>query len=83
MTSTMQAGRVECTPEQGQLWQAQYGDGYSAGRGDGKGCGSRDGALIDIPAELPGENGAEYVARHAELAWRIGYTRAWDYEHAR
>ena len=77
MTSTMQAGRAECTPEQGEQWQAQYGDGYAAGRGDGRRGGDRDGALIDIPAEAPGETGAEYVARHLGSAWRIGYTRGY------
>jgi hypothetical protein len=36
--------------------------------------------LIAIPAELPFESGAQYVARHVGQAWLIGYARAWAWE---
>lgn len=73
----------ECTAAQGATWQARHSDGYQAGRGDTRrGHGNRI-ALIDVPPELPGENGAQYVARHVGIAWEIGYTEAWRYETSR
>lgn len=84
MTSTIELA-PECTAEQGADWSARFGAGYAAGRSDARFRqmqAPREGALIAIPADLPGETGAQYVTRHLELAWRIGYTRAWDYERA-
>jgi hypothetical protein len=66
----------ECTPEESQLWRERYSDGYKAGRGDVQWNSVRGDLVIDIPAELPGECGAQYVARHVGIAWQIGYTSA-------
>ncbi len=74
----------ECTPEQGEQWARDHGDGYSYGRYDGRyGRPARDGALISVPADRPYETGAQYITRHLGDAWRIGYTRAYEYETAR
>ena len=70
----------ECTPEEGQLWQERYGDGYAAARGDILWNAGPRIDLIEIPAELPGECGAQYAARHVGQAWEIGYTAAWRFE---
>ena len=75
--------QADCTPEQGEQWQARYGDGYAAGRGDARWGRQPRIALIEIPAEIPGETGSQYVARHVEQAWEIGYSRAWRYETVR
>ena len=69
----------ECTAEQAAQWTARYSDGYKAGRGDAKWGQPRDGALVDIPAEVPGECGSVYAARHLGIAWRIGYTDGWTF----
>jgi hypothetical protein len=67
----------ECTADEGAAWQRLFGDGYATGRGDARrGHGNRF-PVIDVPAELPGENGARYVARHVGIAWEIGYANAW------
>ena len=80
MQTSMTDHQREATAGESAQWQERYGDGYQAGRGDARwNRGPRDGALTEIPAELPGETGAQYVARHVALAWRIGYTRAWDF----
>lgn len=73
----------ECTEAEGQLWQERHGDGYRAGRGDGRWNRAPRIDLIDIPPELPGECGAQYVARHVGIAWEIGYTHAYRYEAGR
>ncbi|HMH89936.1 MAG TPA: hypothetical protein VK586_02500 [Streptosporangiaceae bacterium] len=73
----------ECTAEEAAVWRARHSDGYQAGRGDARcGHGNRF-ELIEVPAELPGENGAQYAARHVGIAWEIGYTSAWRYEASR
>lgn len=77
------AAQAECTEEQGATWRERHSDGYQAGRGDARrGHGNRF-ELIEVPAELPGENGAQYVARHVGIAWSIGYAEAWAYETSR
>ena len=67
----------EATAEESALWQSRYTTGYAHGRSDAL-CGRvrADAVLAVIPAELPGETGSRYVARHLDLAYRIGYTRA-------
>jgi hypothetical protein len=75
--------RTECTAEQGQQWQEQYGEGYRVGRGDARWNASPRIPLIEIPPEDPYETGSVYVARHAGIAWQIAYTRAYRYELAR
>ena len=77
METITRTSRVECTAAQGEQWQAQYGEGYAVGRRCAQWGDSREGALIDIPPEMPGETGSRYVARHIALAWRIGYTRGY------
>jgi hypothetical protein len=67
----------ECTPQEGQTWHDRYSVGYRLGRDDLIIRRTvRESWLIEIPAELPGENGAQYVARHVEIARQIGYTGA-------
>jgi hypothetical protein len=72
----------ECTEQEGAQWRDGYTEGYRVGRGDAL-CSNgwpHDGWLIpEIPAEVPGENGAQYVTRHVSLARQIGYTSAWRY----
>lgn len=72
----------ECTPEEGQHWQAQHSDGYRAGRGDARFARGPRIDLIEVPPEIPGECGSRYVARHVGQAWEIGYTRGYLYEKA-
>ena len=79
-TVTMQR---ECTEDEAQLWHRRYTDGYQAGRGDGRWNRVPRIPLIEIPAEVPCESGAAYVARHVGIAWEIGYARAYRYETAR
>lgn len=71
---------IEATPEQREQWQAQFSDGYKAGRRDARRNSLREGALIEIPEWLVSETGAEYAARHLADAWRIGYTHAYLFE---
>lgn len=71
--------RPEATPEQAARWKRQHSDGYRAGRGDARARSQRM-ALVDVPAELPGETGAQYVARCLPDAWAIGYTRGYTWE---
>ena len=74
----------EATPEESALWQARYTTGYQHGRGDTlNGDVRADVVLAVIPAEVPGETGSRYVARHLDDAYRIGYTRAWQWYSAR
>jgi len=75
-TATVQR---ECTEAEGALWQERFTAGYSHGRQDAKWNQVRADVLCDVPAELPGETGARYVARHVDLAYRIGYTGAVRY----
>ena len=70
----------ECTQEQGQQWQASYGEGYRVGRGDVRWNATPRIPLIEIPPEDPYETGSRYVTRYGHLAWAIGYTRAYRYE---
>ena len=70
----------ECTPEEGQRWQQDHSAGYAAGRGDGRWERVPRIALIDVPADVPGETGSSYVARHLGIAWQIGYSSAYRYE---
>lgn len=72
----------ECTAEEGQRWQDQYGDGYQSGRGDARSNTIRHELLLDVPPEVPGETGSRYVARYVGLAWRIGYSDAVRFETA-
>jgi len=85
LTSDHQHGtQREATADESAQWQRQYTAGYEHGRSDARfQPGPRDGALIDIPAEVPGETGAQYVARHLPVAWRVGYARAWEFYSAR
>lgn len=78
-TATVTAPRM-CTPEEGQRWQHDYSEGYRVGRGDARWNAAPRIGLIEIPAELPGEYGAQYVARCVGIAWQIGYTRAYRFE---
>lgn len=73
----------ECTPDEGALWSAQYSEGYRVGRGDIAWNAGPRVELVAIPAELPYETGAQYVARHVGQAWAIGYARAWAWEYGR
>ena len=67
----------ECTPDEGVRWQERFTAGYSHGRQDARWSQVRpDVVLAEIPAELPFETGAQYVARYCDLAYRIGYTGA-------
>lgn len=75
--------RTECTAEQGQQWRDQYTDGYRAGRGDARGNAAPRVPLISVPPEIPGETGAEYVARYVEQAWPIGYASGYRFEAGR
>ena len=79
-TAWMTAER-EATEAEAEEWRAEFTDGYRAGRGDAiAGRGPRDGWLLaSVPAELPFETGAQYVARCLPDARRIGYTRAWRF----
>jgi hypothetical protein len=70
----------ECTAEQGQQWREQYSAGYRAGRYDIRFNAGLRMELIEIPAELPFETGAQYVTRHVGNAFAIGYAAAWRYE---
>ena len=79
METITRTSRVECTAAQGEQWQAQYGEGYAVGRRCAQWGDSREGALIDIPPEVPGECGSVYAARHLGIAWRIGYTDGWTF----
>jgi hypothetical protein len=72
--------RSECTAEQGAQWQEGYSAGYRASRSDVQWNAEPRIALVEIPPELPGETGAEYVARHAGQAWAIGYTAGYRYQ---
>jgi hypothetical protein len=74
---------MECTPQEGERWREQYSDGYSTGRGDVRWGAPPRIQLITVPGEMPGETGAEYVARHVGRAWEIGYTRAYQFDSAR
>ncbi len=74
---------IECTPEQNERWRTQYSEGYRVGRGDVQWNAEPRIPLVSIPAEMPGETGAEYVAKHAGLAWQIGYARAYRFESGR
>lgn len=70
----------ECTAEEGARWQEQHSEGYRVGRGDAR-CGRPERIdLIAIPPELPGECGAQYVARYVDIAWQIAYTRGYCFE---
>ena len=81
MIATVTVTRVpECTAEQGQQWSDQFGEGYRVGRGDARWNSGPRIPLIDVPADIPGESGAQYVTRWAHLAWQIGYTRAYRYQ---
>jgi hypothetical protein len=73
----------ECSAEEGQRWQSRFGEGYRAGRDDVRWNAGPRIPLIEVPEEHPGECGAQYVARYVDLAWEIGYTRAYVYEMAR
>lgn len=75
--------RVECTPEQSVLWQDKFSDGYRTARGDIQWNAGPRVDLVPIPAEVAGETGAEYVARHVSQAWMIGYASAWRWEYGR
>ena len=57
-------------------WREQYSDGYRTGRGDAQ-CGQQRMPLVAIPAELPGETGAQYITRNLQSARAIGYTRGY------
>ena len=70
----------ECTPAEGEQWSAQYSEGYRVARGDIRWNAGPRVELVPIPAELPFETGAQYVARHVGQAWQIGYARAWAWE---
>jgi len=70
----------ECTAEEGQQWQRDHSGGYAAGRGDGRQDRAPRTGLIGIPADVPGETGASYVARHLGIAWQIGYSAAYRFE---
>lgn len=82
MTVTETVAR-ECSAEESELWRAEYTEGYRVGRGDAHALPYprvREGWLLpSIPAELPGETGAQYVARNVSQARQVGYTRAWLY----
>ena len=66
----------ECTAAEGKLWRERYTAGYSHGRADARWNQVRQAVVVVVPAELPFETGAQYVARHLDLAYRIGYTAA-------
>ena len=76
MTTVTLERQRECTEAEGELWRERYTAGYSHGRADARWNQVRDDVLVDVPAELPFETGAQYVARHVDLAYRIGYTGA-------
>ena len=78
MTTVTADQARECTAEEGKRWQERYTTGYVHGKSDTLNPHAviRADLLIDVPAEIPGECGARYVARHLELAYAIGYTRA-------
>lgn len=77
MTATAaSAVQRECTADEGSQWKERYTTGYQHGRSDMLNGSVRERVLLSPPAEVPGETGAQYVARHADLAYRIGYTRA-------
>ncbi len=81
MTHTVERQR-ECTPEEAQLWQARFGDGLSHGHSDGRWNREPRIPLMDQPADIPGECGAQYVARHVAIAWELGYSHAYLWEMA-
>jgi hypothetical protein len=80
VTTTVTTARNECTAEQGAEWQAKYSDGYRAARSDVLWNADPRIALVTIPPEMPGETGAEYVARHVGQAWEIGYTAGYRFQ---
>lgn len=69
----------ECTAGEARRWTHDHSDGQAAGRGDGRWNRAPRVPLIDIPADIPGETGAAYVARHVGIAWQIGYSAAYRY----
>lgn len=69
----------ECTAEEGERWRRDRGDGYQAGRGDGRWNRPPRIPLIEVPPDLPGECGAQYVARHVGIAWQMGYAEGYRY----
>lgn len=69
----------ECTPDEAARWQANYSEGYRVARGDILWNQQPRIGLVAIPPEIPFETGAQYVARHVDDAWAIGYTAAWRY----
>lgn len=73
----------ECTPEEGERWQAQYADGARVGAGDGRFGREPRIPLVEEPAEIPGECGSQYVARHVDRAWQIAYSHAYRYQASR
>ena len=70
----------ECTPAEGKCWQEQRCEGYRVARGDILWDQEPRIPLVGEPAEVPGETGAQYVARHVGQAWELGYAAAWRWE---
>lgn len=83
ITCAVCAPHRECTPGEGQRWQAQHGDGYRVGAGDARADRAPRIQLIPVPAEIPGETGSRYVARHVAQAWPIGYTTGYAWTSGR
>ncbi len=73
----------ECTPEEGKRWQEQRSEGYRVALGDIKWNAEPRIPLVDEPREVPGETGAQYVARHVSQAWELGYSAAWRWEYGK
>jgi hypothetical protein len=76
MTAVASEVQRECTPAEGAVWRDRFTTGYVHGRRDVLSRRLRGDALCVIPADVPGETGARYVARNLDAAYRIGYTRA-------
>lgn len=69
----------ECTPAESEQWTAQHGEGYRAGAGDARADRAPRIQLVPIPADVPGETGSRYVARHVGRAYAIGYSSGYMY----
>lgn len=58
-------------------WVEQRTEGYRVACGDILWNQPPRVPLVSEPAEVPGECGAQYVARHVDRAWELGYAAAW------
>ena len=76
MTST-DAVQRECTPEEAAKWVSDRNEGYVRGLWDARQSRLPAVPIGDAPAEVPGECGAQYVARHVGIAWQLAYVEGW------